>query len=147
MKKFRFSLATVLSYKQQRLDLLQNEHAVLIEQMQQAEGKLAALQAKYREARLDYQEAAAVGMPITEVKMRESAFRAMERDIRAAEADLEEQKHRVEQKRTEVVAAKQETTSIEKLETKKRAAYAKAVAKDEEIFIDEFVSAAQASSK
>lgn len=145
MKKFHFSLETVLSYKQQRLDLLQSEHAVLLGQVRVAEQRVNFLKQKYRADIQAYQEDALLGMPITEARLRESGFRALERDIQAAEQALVEQRARAEEKRIEVVAAKQETTSIEKLEKKKREAYQKAVTKDSEVYIDEFVSAAQAA--
>ena len=143
MKKFNFPLNTVLSYKQQHLDFLQTEHAAILEKMRTAEQRLAALNARYRAEQLEYREKSSMGMSITEAKFWESAFRAMERDIRAAEIQLEEQRKCAEDKRLEVVEAKKETMSIEKLKAKKRAAYQKAEAKDEEIFIDEFVSSTQ----
>lgn len=146
MKKFNFSLNTVLSFKQQRLDLLQTEHAAILEGVRKAEKHLAELNARYREERLEYQEKSAIGMSITEAKLWESSFRALERDIRAAEAKVEEQRRCAEEKRLEVVEAKKETTSIEKLRAKKRVAYNKAEAKDQEIFIDEFVSSAQSAA-
>ncbi len=144
MKKFHFSLDTVLSYKQQRLELLQSEHSILMGRVRTAEQYLARLRQQYRDEMQAYQEDTLVGMSITEARLRQSGFRALERDIQAAEQALEECRAEAEEKRLEVVSAKQETTSIEKLEQKKKEAYRKAVTKDSEIFIDEFVSAAQA---
>lgn len=143
MKKFNFPLNTVLSYKQQRLDFLQTEHAAILERVRAAEKRLAALNTRYREERLEYQEKCSIGMSITEAKLWESSFRALERDIRGAEAKLEEERRCAEDKRLEVVEAKKETTSIEKLKAKKKMEYQKAETKDAEIFIDEFVSSTQ----
>ena len=57
---------------------------------------------------------------------------------------LEKLKAQEEKKRAEVVEARKETSSIEKLREKKLAAYHKALEKSEEQFIEEFVSAARA---
>ncbi len=50
----------------------------------------------------------------------------------------------VEQKRRQVVAARQETASLEKLRDKKQEEYRKAVQKGEELFIEEVVAAQKA---
>ena len=57
---------------------------------------------------------------------------------------LEELRAEEEKKRERVVEAKKDTSSIEKLKEKKLDAYHKAEAKGEELFIEEFVSAARA---
>ena len=57
---------------------------------------------------------------------------------------LEELRRQEEAKRLEVVAAKQDTSSIEKLKEKKLDSYNKAVQKSEEAMIDEFVSTTRA---
>ena len=54
---------------------------------------------------------------------------------------------REEKKRSEVVEAKQETSSIDKLKEKKLKEYEKAVQKQEELFIEEFVSTKNAMER
>ena len=68
----------------------------------------------------------------------------MERQIQQAVYRLEELRRQEEAKRLEVVAAKQDTSSIEKLKEKKLDSYNKAVQKSEEAMIDEFVSTTRA---
>ena len=48
MKKFRFSLDTVLSYKQQIQDSLQSEHAESLARVRRQEKLMDELLAKYR---------------------------------------------------------------------------------------------------
>lgn len=146
MKKFQFSLNTVLSYKQQRLELLQNEHSVLLLHVQAAERRLFELQAQYGQEREEYAVKSSQGISITEARLWESKFRALEQDIQAAAKKLEEEKSIAEKKREEVVDAKKDTTSIEKLKEKKIAAYQKAAEKETEHLIDEFVSSVSAST-
>ena len=74
----------------------------------------------------------------------EQYLRAMERQIQQAVYRLEELRRQEEAKRLEVVAAKQDTSSIEKLKEKKLDSYNKAVQKSEEAMIDEFVSTTRA---
>ena len=49
MKKFRFSLETVLEYKQQILDSLQAEHGAILARIRQQEEHIEALEAEYRQ--------------------------------------------------------------------------------------------------
>ena len=57
---------------------------------------------------------------------------------------MEELRKKEDAKRQEVVNAKIDTSSIEKLKEKKLELYNKEVAKSEEVLIDEFVSSARA---
>lgn len=143
MKKFQFPLNTVLMYKQQILDSLQGEHAVILAQLHQQEDVLDSLWTRYRAYNEEYKEQQRQGLPITTALMYQSGLRACEAKIALETKQLEEFQRQEEQKREQVVAAKQETSSIEKLKEKKLDQYQKAVQKDEEALIDEFVSAAR----
>lgn len=146
MKKFKFSLNSVLSYKEQCLESLQNEHAVILARVRSVEDGIKAMEQAYREYDEDYQHRCSMGIAITDARFCESHLRAMENDLRMEYQRLAEVREQAEQKRIEVVAAKQDTASIEKLKAKKEFAYQKAAAKDAEIFVEEFVSAAQVRS-
>ena len=143
MKKFHFSLNTVLSYQQQRLDLLQGEHALILSRLREAEQRRADFVRRYQEENETYQARCQRGVSILEVRFFESKLRAMEQDIAAAEEQIRAVRAEAERKRTEVVEAKQDAASIEKLKEKKRDAYNKASAKDAELAVEEFVSSVQ----
>lgn len=64
----------------------------------------------------------------------------MERQIEEAHQLLRDLQKQEEAKRKEVVEAKKDTSSIEKLREKKLEVYNKAVQKSEENLIDEFVT-------
>ena len=70
----------------------------------------------------------------------EQYLRSSERQIEDAYAHLAKLRAQAEKKRAEVVEAKKETSSIEKLREKKLESYNKAVQKSEENLIDEFVT-------
>lgn len=140
MKKFQFSLDTVLSYKQQIQDSLQTEHAEILARVRSQENVLDELLARYRAYCVEYQERCEAGLPITDVLVYQSGLRAMEREIQKESAYLAELRQQEEKKRMEVIAAKRDTASIEKLREKKLQDYQKALDKSNELFIEGFVS-------
>ena len=115
MKKFKFALDTVLSYKEQVLGVLQGEHAEAVARVRAQEELLEKLWREYRDCNEDYRDRALEGMPVTEALMYQSALRAAEQEIQ------------------------RETKRLEELE-----AYHKEEAKSEELFIEEFVSSTRA---
>lgn len=140
MKKFSFSLDTVLKYKNQVLDSLQNEHGKAVKQVNEQEEHIHCLQTEYQNCNESFNEKKIVGMTIVEASFYESYFRQMESKIKKEYIKLEKLEHIAEQKRIEMVEAKKETASIEKLKEKKVEQHNKEVAKSEELFIEEFVS-------
>lgn len=140
MKKFRFSLETVLDYKQQVLDALQKEHGVIMAQVKEQEEYLAGLEADYRDMDAEFCQRKLEGITILDAMRYEQYLRAMERQIEEARQFLAELQKQEEAKRREVVEAKKDTSSIEKLREKKLEVYNKAVQKSEENLIDEFVT-------
>ncbi len=144
MKKFKFSLDSVLSYKQQVLESLQGEHAVILAQVREQEGVLERTWQDYRDCDAEYRQRKAEGITITDAMVYQNGLRVLERDIQRESDRLEELKKQEEAKRQEVVDAKIDTSSIEKLKEKKLDLYNKEAAKNEEVLIDEFVSSARA---
>lgn len=140
MKKFKFSLDTVLSYKQQVLEALQGEHALALAAVRAQEELLEDLWQGYRDYNAEYRQRAEEGLPLTEALMYQNGLRVAEQEIQRETRRLEELQAEEEKKREAVVEAKKDTSSIEKLKEKKLDAYRRAEAKSEETFIEEFVS-------
>lgn len=140
MKKFRFGLETVLSYKQQVLDSLQIEHGVIMAQVRQQEELLRQMWQDYYDYSDEYSAKCAVGMEITEVLSSQANLRARERELQQETKVLEDLRKQEEDKRNEVIEAKKDTSSIEKLREKQLDAYQAAEAKMEERNVEEFVS-------
>ncbi len=139
MKKFRFSLETVLDYKQQILDSLQTEHGAILARVKRQEDLIEMLEADYRALAGEFNQRKMEGLSILDAMKYEQYLRSSERELEEAYAHLEELREQEEAKRSEVVEAKKETSSIEKLREKKLDSYNKAVQKSEENLIDEFV--------
>ncbi|MCI8697763.1 MAG: flagellar export protein FliJ [Oscillospiraceae bacterium] len=144
MKKFKFSLDSVLSYKQQVLESLQGEHAAILAQVREQEAVLERAWQDYRDCDGEYRQKKEQGITITDAMVYQNGLRVLERDIQRETDRLEELRRKEEKKRQEVVDAKIDTSSIEKLREKKLDLYNKEVAKGEEVLIDEFVSSARA---
>ena len=143
MKKFRFSLETVLDYKQQVLESLQTEHGAILARVRAQEKTLERLEEDYRQLDLEFSRRKLEGLTILDAMQYEQYLRAAEREIQRAVERLEELRRLEEAKRAEVVAAKQDTSSLEKLREKKLELYNKAVQKSEEALIEEFVTTAR----
>ena len=144
MKKFRFSLESVLDYKQQALDSLKREYGAIVAQVKAQEDYLAGLESDYREMDAEFCQRKLEGIAVLDAMRYEQYLRAMERQIQQAILRLEDLRRLEEAKRAEVVSAKQDTSAIEKLKDKKLDSYNKAVQKSEEAMIDEFVSTTRA---
>lgn len=141
MKKFQFSLDHVLDYKQQVLEGVQNEHAVLMQRVRGQEELLEELRQRYQDCNRELREAEAVGVTVAEAMRMESGLRFWEKEIAKNERLLDQYRKEAEEKRRQVVAARQDTASLEKLKDKKHMAYRREVQKGEEQFIEELVAA------
>lgn len=144
MKKFKFALDSVLSYKQQVLDALKGEHAAILARVREQEDVLEAVWQDYRDCNEEYRQRKAEGLTIMDAMFYQNGLRALEADIQRETDKLTELRKKEEAKRQEVVDAKIDTSSIEKLKEHKLDDYNKAVQKSEEDLIDEFVSSARA---
>lgn len=144
MKKFRFSLEAVMEYKQQVLDSLQTEHGAILAKVKRQEELIERLEADYRALSGEFNQRKAEGITILDAMKYEQYLRSSERQIEEAYAHLAKLREQAEKKRMEVVEARKETASIEKLREKKLESYNKAVQKEEEKIIDEFVTTKRA---
>ena len=140
MKKFRFSLETVMEYKQQVLDSLQAEHGAILAKVRRQEELIEELEAAYRHLAQEFNRRKLEGISILDAMKYEQYLRSMERQIQEETERLEELRAQEEAKREQVVEAKKDTSAIEKLREKKLESYNKAVQKSEEAMIDELVS-------
>lgn len=146
MKKFKFALETVLSYKQQVLDALEAEHAAAVSKVRAQEKILDAVWQEYRDCNAQYREKKAEGITITEAMIFESSLRSAELHIQRETDRLEKLQQEAEKKREEMVEAKIDTSSLEKLKDKKLEQYRKDEQKSEELLVDEFISSTRAAS-
>lgn len=146
MKRFHFNLDTVLDYKQQVLDSLRNEHAAALQRVARQEELLRSLEGRYRELNAEFRQAEREGITAAKAQGYEMGLRVLEGQIQKETERLEQLRQEAEEKRQQVVAARQETASLEKLRERQLEGYRKAVQKSDEQFIDELVLSGRASS-
>lgn len=143
MKKFNFSMETILRYRDQLLEARQIEHATALAQVREKEAVVASLREKFHEVNEEYRERKATGMTIADAYGFELALQTQEDEIKKALEILAQCRMEEEKRRAAVIAAKTDKAVLEKLKEKKIDSYRKAVQKSEEQFIDEFVSTAR----
>ena len=147
MKKFNFTLGTVLNYKNQVLDSLKNEHAKILARINEQEKVIHNLEEEYKKCNNDFNQKKMEGSTIIESIGFEAYLRKLEVSIKQEEKKLALIKVEEENKRMEVVAAKQDTSSLEKLKEKKLEIYHKEEQKAEEALVEEFVSFSRIAAK
>ena len=140
MKKFNFPLNTVLNYKDQVLENLKTEHAQILADIAQQERRIEELMEKSQSAAMRYREDTQCGVTVNIMREYERYITFIQQRIVAEQGVLLKLTKKEEQKRAEVIEAKKEKASIDKLKEKKLDQYNKEVLKSEELFIEEFVS-------
>ena len=143
MKKFRFRLDSVLGYRQQVLEGLQNEYAQAMELVRQQEARKADAEARYRQLNRKFREEAAAGITAADAMSYEGGLRQLEREIARETQLLQKYQQAAEEKRSLMMQAHIDTTVLERLREKQLREYQKEAAKSDERFIDELVSAAR----
>ena len=144
MKKFRFSLETVLDYKNQALDALRAEHGAILAQVRAQEAVVEGLEREYSQVDGEFTQRKLEGLTVLDALNYEQYLRALEREVKEEYRKQSLLRRQEEQKRTQVVEARKETATIEKLKERKLEDYRKAEQKDEELRIEEFVSTTRA---
>ena len=145
MKKFFFSLDTVLGYKEQVLDGLKAEHARILAKVRECEAAIERMEEEHHRCVLEFRECRMNGMKVSDIHTYD--LEALGVRIRKKYEELAKLKEKEEAKRNEVVEAKKETSSIDKLKEKKFKEYESEVQKEEERFIEEFVATKKAMAR
>lgn len=146
MKRFRFQLESVLEYKQQVLDALMVELGKLQEKVRvQTEKRDTALQNLYLYDD-DCNRRKLEGMTIVEAMEAETCLQVLEQTLQREEEALKKAQQLAEKKRLQVVEARKETYSLEKLKEMKRKEYDTAVAKADERMIEDLTASRRVMS-
>lgn len=140
MKKFHFSLDSVLKYKDQVLDTLKNDYARILARVMDKEKELEEAITCHREEALRFDVNKRNGASICEMQQIEYFLQSLDVKIDKLLKELEVLKTWEKQVRNEMIEAKKETSSMEKLREKKLEEYITQYRKKEEVFIEEFVS-------
>lgn len=140
MKKFSFSLDTVFKYKNDVLEGLQNEYGILVNEVSKQEQVIEKIVEEYYECNDMFNQKKVQGISVVEALHLDLYLHQLEYDIDMEKEKLRKMQEAAEKKRLEVVEAKKETSTIEKLKEKKIELYNKDMRKNDELLVEEFVS-------
>lgn len=140
MKKFEYSLETVLRYKRQILDHLQEEYAKCLADVRSKEEEIAELLRQRREAEIELAGKESRGSRIEDLMVLVQILERMTKTEERLRKELQHLQNLAEAKKKEVVDANIDVKKFEKMKEKKKEEYAKLEAKENEKFIEEFVS-------
>lgn len=146
MKRFKYSLETVLDYKTQVLDNLKTEHAVIVRSVNQKKEEIEKLKEELYGFQDGFDQAKNQGAPIESFWLYDKCIEGMEKKIDEEKERLLILKKKEENKKNEVVVARIDTSKFEKLKGHRLDEYQKAEMKEEEAFTEEFVSHAMAAA-
>lgn len=146
MKRFRFQLDPVLDYKQQVLD-------ALLEELELARGKVIAQESEKERADRKvtdfdavFAEKQAEGVTVMEMREYQGCREVLVKRAQREQEKLVRLRRAEDRKRDEVVEARKETRSLEKLKDVRRGEYDAAEAKAEEKSLEDLVAARRASA-
>lgn len=138
MKRFKYSLDTVLEYKTQVLDNLRAEHAVITRSVNQKKEELNHLHGELSSYQTGFDETkASGGATIENFWLYSMCIDRMEQIIEEEKQKLAVLEEKQEKKKNEVVGAKVDTSKFEKLKEKRFREYQRAEQKEEENFVEE----------
>lgn len=140
MKIFEFPLDKVLNYKEQIENNLKSEHAQIIKSIADKEKEKQELEGIYAQKARQREQQMTGGLNAASLQMYDRYFQRIMTEVEEKQDVIERLRTREESKRKEVIHARMETASIEKLKEKKLQEYEQAVQKSEEQMIEEFVS-------
>lgn len=139
MKRFHYSLETVLDYKTQVLDNLKKEHAVMLKSVNDKKEEIRQLSGELKEYEGSFDETKSAGAPIESYLLYDMCIDRMKEQIRQEKERLVVLKNREEKKKNEVIDARVDASKFEKLKEKRLQEYRAAEMKEEEAFVEEFV--------
>ncbi len=140
MKKFHYSLETVLDYKQQILDNLKEEYAIRMRYVNEKILEIENLRKKSSALRDEFDDVKHRGASIEKFLMYSSMIDNLDKQVEVEKQALAVLQARADQKKTELINANIDVNKFEKLKEKKKAEHHTLEQKQQESFIDEFVS-------
>lgn len=147
MKKFSFSLQKVLEIKEQILENLKIELNSLNIKLINLNSAIENLKVQFADIEKEFLEKSSVSISVGEMFYYKMLMNNILKQLELNEEQKQMILIKIEEKRLEVVNMKMEISSLEKIKDKELDKYNKLVARNEELFIEEFVSNKSLSKK
>lgn len=143
MKKFVFPLENVLSYKRESLEMLQNEMAQIRQKIRELEEEIAARRRESAELDRALALRLRTGMETCDFAAHKRYFHELDRRIGALEGKRAALLREAAAKQEEIVRMNSDISGLEKLREKQLRAYEAEDRKEQEQFVEEFVTRAK----
>ena len=140
MKKFQFTLQKLMDFREQELDRQKNTLSALRGELVKIEEATADLRRKVYAESTELERVCAQGAQAYEVSVRKRYIVTLQQEIHQKEAQAVQKKAEIEAQLGVVVEATKDVKTLEKLEEKQLEEYKALETKENEQFIEEFVS-------
>ena len=140
MKKFHFSLQKLKDFREQELDRQKNILSLLQADLRRIEEAREVLIEKVKEQAEQLERVYKLGSTASDIAMRKRYIVTLQQEIHVKEQQALDKRAEIEAQLSVVVEATKEVKTLEKLEEKQLEEYNHAVSKENEQFIEEFVS-------
>lgn len=142
MKKFQFSLQKLMDFREQELDRQKNTLSALRGELVRIEEATEQLKEKVAHESAALEAICAQGAQAYEISMRKRYIVTLQQEIHMREAQAVQKRAEIESQLGVVVEATKDVRTLEKLEEKQLEEYRALENKENEQFIEEFVSGA-----
>lgn len=140
MKKFQFTLQKLMDIRQQELDRQKNTLSALQAELQRIYQEKEELIRRVEESSQDLEIICRQGAQAFEVSVRKRYIVSLQQEIHAHDASAAMKQQEINKQLGVVVEATKDVRTLEKLEEKQLEDYKAAANKENEQFIEEFVS-------
>lgn len=140
MKKFQFTLQKLMDFRQQELDRQKNTLSALQAELQRIYQEKEELMRRVEESSQDLEIICRQGAQAFEVSVRKRYIVSLQQEIHAHDASAAMKQQEINKQLGVVVEATKDVRTLEKLEEKQLEDYRAAANKENEQFIEEFVS-------
>ncbi len=140
MKKFEFTLQKLMDFREQELDRQKNTLALLQADLKRLEEARSDLEEKVSVESEQLGRVFMLGSSANEISMRKRYIVSLQQEIHIKEQQEFQKKQEIETQLGVVVEATKDVRTLEKLEEKQLEEYKAAAQKENEQFIEEFVS-------
>lgn len=140
MKKFVFTLEKVLNVKNQLHEVKRNELMQLQLQKNNVLDAIEANQREFEKYNSDVNQIMQSGTTSSSIESYKRYFTFLNNREKQLQLDLQKAERAIEDKQQEIIEIKTEISGLEKLKEKQLAEYNKALQKQQELEIEEFIS-------
>ena len=140
MKAFHFTLEKLMDFREQELDRQKNTLAALRAELLQINEDAEELRRKVVQLSAELEEVCRNGALANDVALRKRYIVTLQQEIHLKEFQAVQKQEEIDKQLGVVVEATKDVKTLEKLEEKQLEEYNKAVGKENEQFIEEFVS-------